>query len=358
MKVKDNDLVVATNGRGIFILDDITPIREQRDELNIKPVHLYPIPDHTRFGYNWWIDYVPGGDPGDKKNYFVQNMRPGLTFYEIAFKPVNGERKRKFIDAGDPKPLGVMMYFRLKSEPKEVMIEILNANDEVIRTYTKAGMSLNHSGENSMNAGLNRFVWDMRIDMVTGIPKRPPTAIRPIVNPGKYKARLTVDGESQTQEFELFINPKEPYTSEEAKSRFDFWMDIYNEAEGATQKVLKALEQKEIVAEKIKVFKESGAKESKIENAEQQSEKVIEVIDTYEGSFVSTGRTLAEIINLPATILSRMAFISTILEQSEGPPNQQTINVFEELKSASVKATAEFDANFKVEMEKLEKLLR
>ena len=76
IKVKDSDLVIATNGRGFWVLDDITPLRTKSAEIDAAPVHLYPIPDHTRFGYNWWLDYVPGGDPGDKKNYFVQNMRP------------------------------------------------------------------------------------------------------------------------------------------------------------------------------------------------------------------------------------------------------------------------------------------
>ena len=85
MVIKDVDLVISTNGRGIWIMDDITPLRTKSDEVDAKPVHLYPITDHTRFGYIWWMDYVPGGDPGGKKNYFVQNMRPGLTYYELNF---------------------------------------------------------------------------------------------------------------------------------------------------------------------------------------------------------------------------------------------------------------------------------
>ena len=87
--IKDNDLVIATNGRGFWIMDDITPLRNKSAEVDAKSVHLYPIPNHTRFGYNWWMDYVPGGDPGNKKNYFVQNMRPGLTYYEIGFTPIS-----------------------------------------------------------------------------------------------------------------------------------------------------------------------------------------------------------------------------------------------------------------------------
>ena len=65
------------------------------------------------------------------------------------------------------------------------------------------------SGEPSatVSQGLNRFIWDMRYPKVSSIPGLPPVVINPIAKPGKYQVRLTVDGESQTQLFELKINP-------------------------------------------------------------------------------------------------------------------------------------------------------
>ncbi len=357
IKIKDVDLVIATNGRGLWIMDDITPIREQKDELNIKAVHLYPITNHIRFGYNWWLDYVPGGDPGDKKNYFVQNMRPGLTYYELGFKHVNGERKRKFIDAGDPRPLGVIMYFKLKNEPKEISLAILDDSGYEIRNYSKEQMALNYGG-GSLNAGLHKFIWDMRINRVTAVPKRPPTAVMPIVSPGKFQARLIVDGVIETQDFEVFINPNESYTKEQSDAKFEFWMEMYSNVESTTQSVIKALEMKEKVLEKIKAYKDSGAKESKIQKAEEQAKTINTMINKYEGTFVTTGRTLAEIINLPATILSKMAFMSGILDQSEGPATQQMKTVFEKLKKESAETTAAFDTNIKTEMEIFEKLTK
>ena len=188
-------------------------------EIDAKQTHLYPISDHTRFGYNWWMDYVPGGDPGDKKNYFVQNMRPGLTYYELGFIPVNGERKRKFIDAGDAKSLGAVMYFNLAKEPEEISLAILDKDGKEIRNYSKEQMSLNYGKDDNFNTGLNKFVWDMRINRVTSVPNRPPTAIAPIVTPGKYKAKLTVDGYEETQEFEILMSPKETYTQEQADDK-------------------------------------------------------------------------------------------------------------------------------------------
>ena len=94
-----------------------------------------------------------------------------------------------------------------------------------------------------------------------------------------------------------------------------------------------------------------------IEKAEKQAEIVTQVINTYEGAFVSTGRTLAEIINLPATILSRLAFISGILEQSEGPENNQMHTILDTLKQATADAEAAFNEDFEREMAKLQEII-
>ena len=355
IKIKDNDLVIATNGRGLWIMDDITPLRQQSAELSAKAAHLYPVSDHTRFGYNWWIDYVPGGNPGDKKNYFVQNMRPGLTYYELGFTPVNGERKRKFIDAGDPKPLGVVIYFRLSKEPQEISLNILDAKGNTVRNYTKDHMTLKFGEDGTINGGMNKFVWDMRHNIVTPVPKRPPTAIRPIVKPGTYQAQLTVDGVTETQSFNVIMDPRESYTQEDADVRYAFWMEMYDQVELSTQKVLAAIKIRDEVAEKLKTLQESGGNTNKVE---KQAVVVTDIITQYEGAYVSTGRTLAEIINLPATILSKMAFLSNILEQSEGPPTQSMREVYAKLVKDSAAADAEYESAIEGELEKLNKMLK
>ena len=357
MVIKDVDLVIATNGRGIWIMDDITPLRTKSDEVDAKPVHLYPIPNHTRFGYNWWMDYVPGGDPGDKKNYFVQNMRPGLTYYELGFTPINGERKRKFINAGDPKSLGAVMYFKLAKEPKDISIEILDKDGKVIRNYPKEQMSLNYGTGGDFNTGLNKFVWDMRINRVTSVPKRPPTAVMPIVAPGEYEAKLSVDGVVETQKFKVLMSPKESYTQEQADAKFAFWMEMYNAAESSTQNVIKALKLKEEIAAKIESAKESGADTGTIEDAEEQAAVIYATVDKYEGTYVSTGRTLAEVINLPATILFKMSFMSGILDHSEGPVTQSMKTEFKQIVADSKAADDKYNSSVKKELEALNTIL-
>lgn len=358
MKIKDNDLVIATNGRGFWIMDDITPLREIGTNSDDKAVHLYPIPDHTRFGYNWWLDYVPGGDPGMKKNYFVQNMRPGLTYYEESFKQVNGERKRKFIDAGDPKPLGAVFYFKLENEPTEIAIDILDKSGKVLRSYSKAQMMLNYGTGDDINAGLNKFVWDMRINPVTSVPRRPGTAVIPIVPPGSYTAKLTVDGVEETQEFQILMSPKESYTQEQADAKFAFWMQMYDAAESSTQNVIAALQLKDETNKRLEAFKTSGAKASAIKKAEKQAMAIATTVGAYEGTYVSTGRTLAEVINLPATLLFKMSFMSGILDHSEGPVTQSMKTEFQGVLDDAKVADEEYEKTMTPTLAKFNKAIQ
>lgn len=359
IEVKGNDLVIATNGRGFWIMDDISPLRASDSDYASKKAHLFPINPHTRFGYIWWMDYLPGGNPGDKKNYFVQNMRPGLTYYEKSFTLVNGERKRQFIDAGDPKPLGVVMYFSLNGKPSEIALQIEDSEGNVLRNYTESDMVLNTGTEtgNPLNKGLNKFVWDMRMNRVTSVPKRPATAISPIVPPGTYTARLTVDGEEMTQSFQVYMNPKENYTQAQADEKFAFWMDIYNHSEAWTQDVIAALKTKEEVNKQLETFINSGASERKIKKAKKRAAEVAAVVDNYEGTFVSTGRTLAEVINLPATILFKMSFISGILDHSEGPPANSMKLVFADVVIDANKAKEQYHKDITPALEKFEKAI-
>jgi hypothetical protein len=226
-----------------------------------------------------------------------------------------------------------MMYFRLSEGVKDVSISILDEQGDEIITHSKNELTLKYAaaGDSAFDAGLNRFVWDMRYPLPSTIPGRPPTAIQPIAKPGKYTAKLTVDGVSQTREFELFINPNEPYTRKQTDERFVFWMDLYNNVESSSQDVLSALKLKEDVTARVKALKDSGASKQKVEAAEKQAAVIAELVDNYESTFVATGRTLAEIINLPAKIFTKMIWLHNMMEVTEGPITASMLEVYEQL---------------------------
>jgi photosystem II stability/assembly factor-like uncharacterized protein len=361
IEVKGNDLVVATHGRGFWILDEISPLREYTADLAQKTAHLFRPGDHTRFGYHWWMDYG-GGPASDEKYFFVRNAEPGYTFYERGI--VNGERKRDFIDAGDARPLGVIIDYLLSDQAKEVSLDILDENGKVVRSYSskelptetfKAIKATEYGGGKSaseprasVGTGLNRFIWDMRYPNVSRIPGVPPVVISPIAKPGTYKVRLTVDGKSQTQSFRLKINPNEKYTRKQTDAKAEFWMKLYAKAEQSIQSVLAAKAAQSKVA---KALEKGGPDALKAQGA-----VVDKLARDYISSMVATGATLVQIISEETKPLSKLVTLHNVLEHTEGPPNQGVREVYDKVSAEMDEYRSRFEAKLKAEMAKFEKL--
>ena len=175
--VKDDNLVLATHGRSLWILDDLQPVRELTDRIAGESAHLPPIVDAVRWHYG-------SGNYGGR------------------------------VGAFDNPPHGASIYYSLKDKAAgELTIEILDAQNRVVRRLSSVPRPLDNSSDNedpedakkaalAVDAGVQRGVWDLRYEgakkikdakIDTGDP-----AEGPRVAPGTYTVRLTVDGKSQT----------------------------------------------------------------------------------------------------------------------------------------------------------------
>ena len=163
-----------------------------------------------------------------------------------------------------------------------------------------------------------------------------------------------MDGVSQTRDFELFINPNEPYTREQTDAKFAFWMELYQNVEASTQDVLTALKIKEEVAAKVQTLKDSGASAGKVKAAEDQASVITTLVDSYESTYVPVGRTLAEIINQPAKIFTKMIWLHNMMEVSEGPVAQSMLDVYTKLNEQRDAANLEYDRSISEALERFE----
>ena len=199
-----------------------------------------------------------------------------------------------------------------------------------------------------LSAGLNRFIWDMRYPSVSSIPGLPPVVINPIARPGTYQVRLTVDGESQTQSFEMKINPNETYSRAETDAKAEAWMTVHEKAEDGVQAVLRAQAARE---------KMSGAAEGSGQTAEQ-AKKIVELCTDLESGMVATGTTLVQIISEPSKPLAILTMLHNIMESGEGPPNRPWLEVYEKVAGEMDAKIAEFDAALAKEMAKYDEMAR
>jgi photosystem II stability/assembly factor-like uncharacterized protein len=203
--VKDDDLLLATHGRAFWILDNLAPLRQFTDSVAGEDLHLYT--PATAYRY-----HSEGGDED----------RPKL--------------------AGPNPPTGAVIYYYLKNAPKgETAIEILDGSGKVIRRYSSErtvplNAPLNPEDKKpekqvKAEAGMNRFVWDMRYEPAARVPdyylfEYRDGAEGPMALPGQYQVRITADGKAQTAPFELKLDPRVNTSRADLEKQFDLLLQI------------------------------------------------------------------------------------------------------------------------------------
>jgi photosystem II stability/assembly factor-like uncharacterized protein len=231
IEVKDDasclcsDLVAGTHGRGFWILDDLTPLRQVAEAAAASGVYLFKpeIGIRIRSGTN---DPTP--------------WPPELL-------------------AGENPPNGAIIDYYLPTDTNEVRMELLDATGQLLRTYSSNSPVMSpHPALDPIaydkvcqakptapdcnlplywpappdvlktSAGMHRFTWDLRYDPIPGttgggrggsgagaVPHRTyPGANSPWVPPGAYTVRLTVNGKSTTEPIVIKMDPRVKITPE------------------------------------------------------------------------------------------------------------------------------------------------
>src|SRR5262249_23703700 len=204
--VKDNDLVVGTHGRSIWIFDNLTPIWAMTPAIAEKDVHLFPVQEAIRYLYS--------------------------------FGSLGAE--------GEPNPpAGAVIDYYLKKKPAaELKLEILDAQGKVINTMrskseSKEGAGTAEGGRRrrrdsetllATDPGINRVVWDLNY----GGPKRIAGAMAwpgapaqgPLALPGKYTLKLTTGGKSLTTALVVRPDPRVHVASEALEEQLKLALEI------------------------------------------------------------------------------------------------------------------------------------
>jgi photosystem II stability/assembly factor-like uncharacterized protein len=205
MAVKNDDLVVATQGRSFWILDDLTPLRKWNDTVAGSAAYLFPPRATVR------MDVEPA-DEDEGPRTAGQNIPAGVVVdYWLKDAPKEGGKVTlEFFD-------GVTLlraYSNQKPAPAEDLKEqAARAEEEKDRDKPLAPQP-----------GVNRFTWDMRIFKPTLAPKtvfNEGTKAPPKVAPGAYSVRLTVGDRSYTQPIEVKAHPAGYATAADLKAQYD-----------------------------------------------------------------------------------------------------------------------------------------
>ena len=201
IKIHHDDLVLATQGRSFWILDDVSPLRQLSSQVASSDAYLYQPATAYRVRWNNYTDTpVPQEEP-----------------------------------AGDNPPDGAIIDYYLGANVSgDAKLEILAPGGRVARVYTSRDTSMAPADLGNVPAywirptkvlsaapGFHRFVWDLHFTPpagtsgqpgsypISGTPHDTPREPRgPFAAPGEYMARLTVGGKSYSQTFTVKMDPR------------------------------------------------------------------------------------------------------------------------------------------------------
>lgn len=192
---RENDIALATFGRGFYILDDYTPLRVVKPELLEKESHLFPVKDALMYIER---DPLTGDDQGwQGDSYFIAKNPPfGATFtyyLKEAYKTKKQQRKDAEKEAEKKKSeIKIPTVEESRAEADEdapaIIFTITDETGNVVRKL---------KGDNS--AGINRITWDLRyssLDPVTANSAADGKNSQWFVMPGKYSVTMSkrIDG--------------------------------------------------------------------------------------------------------------------------------------------------------------------
>jgi photosystem II stability/assembly factor-like uncharacterized protein len=256
VQARASDLVLATHGRGIWIIDDITPLRALKPQLMEKGAALVEGPPAIQY-FN-----APGGWPeGDET--FNGPSRPTdafITYYQKG-RHIFGDLK----------------------------IEIFSPEGTLLDTI--AG---------SKHRGLNRATWSMRLSA----PVVPPAAAAmfdaatgPRVLPGTYTVKMTKGGQVYTGTMKAVLDPRAKFTLEDRKAQYDLIMKLYrllghmSYATAAIESVRNAA-----TAAEAKVGEKDALRGSLQRLADESDKLRSKIVATKEGGMITGEERIRELV--------------------------------------------------------------
>jgi hypothetical protein len=320
--IKDNDLVVATHGRAFWILDDVSPLRQFTDDVAKMDVHLY----------------TPA------------------TAYRIQAGAESEHHPSK--RTGQNPPAGAVIYFYLKDAPKdatETKLEILDASGKLIRKYSSAETQLldepadpddkKPEKEIKPDAGLNRFVWDLRYEEAHRVPgyylwEYNSGAKGPVAVPGQYQVRLTVGAVSQVASFDLKLDPRVKVSEADLAEQFN----LLDQTREELNRVYDAVNQIQDVRSQIAGLKrrlpENASTKTIVSSADDLEKKLIAVRDQFVNLTISANE---DSLAYPPQLDAKLAFLAMDAGSADSAPTEAEQLQFEKLKRQSGELLSRWD---------------
>jgi photosystem II stability/assembly factor-like uncharacterized protein len=292
MCMKDNALIVATQGRSFWVLDDLLPIQNFSADHTKRNFHLFDIADSYR---------------------------------------VDGWQSKNVRNAGLNPPSGVVIPFwlNLPSDTVTVKLSVLSADGKVITEFSNKGRDKQE--KLTVKKGMNEFNWNTylpEVEPIDGMILWNGSIGGPRVPPGKYLIRLTVGKEEQTKEFSFNGNPTYKCTEAEYREQYEFLMEVKTKF----AEVQQCVRDIRTLRGQIDQFRSLSGKQVPAEIT-AICDSVLKKIGSIEGELYQVKlKSSQDILNFPMKINDRIAGLFNYASSGNTAPNAQVKQAYAELK--------------------------
>ncbi len=350
---RENDLVIGTFGRGIYILDDYTPLRFVKPELLAQESHLFPVKDALMY-----IQSQPLGGRGKAfqgESFYTAESPYGATFtyyLKEALKTKKQLRKEAEKRGNAPYPTREQLVAEEEEEAPMIVLTVTDASGNVVRRL---------SGPTS--AGIHRLTWDLRYPATQLAPPRPPGAESPegvsgpppsghLVMPGRYTVTLwqRAGGAwkqlSAPQSFNVVTEGLSAMAAADRKMLFEFQQKVAKLQRAVSGALSTANELKSRLATARRALLETpSASEQLIDEVASIDKRLNEILKALRGETVLRARQE----NLPPSISERVNTIVNEQRMSTARPTQTQLDAYQiaaqefELELKKLRALVEVD---------------
>ena len=320
LAVKDDDLVVATQGRSFWVLDDLSVLRQWNEQVCKADTWLFtPRPSYRLTGRGRW--------------------------------PISSWH-------GEDLPEGVLLRYRLPDEPDSsaFALRILQGDGTVIRTFTAGAKE--KKDRLPLEPPLQQLRWDLRYPdalTVEGMILWDGMTRGPRALPGKYRARLVAGDDSMEVDFEVLADPRSSASFTQLKEQFDFLLEVRDELSRTHRAILRLREvrrQADDLAERLQ--KQDGDEEI-IEAAKALSDTLTSI---EKALYQTRNRSPQDPLNFPIRLNNKLAALAGAAATGDFEPTDQMRAVRRELMQRIGIELSRLDAVYATRLRALNELVR
>ncbi|HLH39965.1 MAG TPA: hypothetical protein VKX39_12515 [Bryobacteraceae bacterium] len=310
---RDNELVVATQGRAFWVMDDLDLLYQIRGETPTEDVKLF---------------------------------KPRVTLRAEGGRGFGGGGA-----VGQNPPSGAVIEYYFKEKPQgDVTIEFLDASGKSVNKYTSHAPEQNSEDRARAeaeaefnpfanrgparvpaNEGMNRFIWDLHYPDATTFPHMilwAGSTRGPVAIPGTYTVKLTANGKTETQTFALVKDPRLKTTPEQYQRQLALALQIRDKLSQTNQAVIDIREAKKQLGEYVSLWHDNPNAKKVVDMAQDLSKKLSAV---EEELYQVKNQAAEDPLNYPIKLNNRIASLLGVVEQNDAGPTRQSEEVNEEL---------------------------